>query len=720
MKSLRTLLGLLIFGSTIAAVQGASGPSVSEPHVVVRMIADVDTVAPGQTFRLGVHYRTDEHWHIYWKNPGDTGITTSIDWQIPEGFTVGALQWPTPKRFTMFELMNYVHEGDVVLFAAVTAPDNLTSDTELKFAARTDWLICEDVCIPGSADLTLTLNTGAESKPAETDIAELFQQAVAQLPARNSEQYQLAAFDNGQTIQLLLQAQDGGTLPTEDSEIYFFEDDTYNLDTDGEPFPPNIDTNVAQTVTRIDDSQFILTLTKSDYAEENIAKIGGVFAASAAWEGSPKAGIELSATLAPGPAPIGGTQPTSENTAGNWVILGKLAGGFIGGLILNLMPCVFPVLGLKIMSFVSQAGGDRKKIVLHGWVFAAGVLLSLWVLGGVFLGLRAAGEEIGWGFQLQNPIVVYLTAAILLIFGLNLSGVFEIGTSAVGVGQNLTSQSGLKGSFFSGVLATVVATPCTAPFLGSALGATATLSAFEGMLIFTALGAGLAFPYLFFSIQPNLLNKLPRPGAWMESFKQAMAFLLYGSAGYLVWVLSTQLIGSPSYDDQALLYSLSGLTIAALACWIFGRWAVPSAGRKTKLIGTSLAALGLVGGLWAGAPRASNLVWDKWEPGLAEELAAEGKRVYVDFTASWCFTCQVNKRVVFGNDAVIESVLDEEIVLLKADWTHHDERITDALAGFQRNAIPFNLVYGPGLDIPKILPEILTPGLVMDALVEAR
>ncbi len=414
----------------------------------------------------------------------------------------------------------------------------------------------------------------------------------------------------------------------------------------------------------------------------------------------------------PAPAPV--TESVGKPVKRSF--FGYLVFAFIGGLILNIMPCVFPVLGIKIMSVVQQAGEDKKQVLLHGLAYTFGILLCFWALGGLVIALGKT-----WGFQLQSPGFVYGLCAFFLIFGLNMAGLFEIGASAIGVGANLQSQHGLSGSFFSGLLATVVATPCSAPFLGSALGYTVTLPALQAMLMFTMIGIGLASPFLVLSLVPSLVSALPRPGAWMESFKQAMSFLLFGTVAFLAWVLTGMIEGQP------MLFLLFSLVIIALGCWIYGRWSLPHKPARTRLIAVILTLGCLIGGLTFGWPKVEKgaaseashveggLTWEAWSPEKAEQLRAEGKAVYIDYTAKWCFTCQVNKRV-YKDAALQKLITDKKIVLLKADWTNEDPRITKALSDLGKAAVPVNVLYLPGKPEPVILPELLSVENVSSAM----
>ena len=383
---------------------------------------------------------------------------------------------------------------------------------------------------------------------------------------------------------------------------------------------------------------------------------------------------------------------------------------FMGGLVLNLMPCVFPVIGIKIMGFVKQAGNDRRHITLHGLVFTLGVLVSFWILAGLLIFLRMQGEQIGWGFQLQSPSFVFALSLLLFVFALNLAGLFEVGTSAVGVGSQLTGKAGFCSSFFSGALVTVVATPCAAPFVAVALGAAFILPYLAAFLVFTVIGLGLSFPYLILSAIPSLVRLLPKPGAWMETFKQLMSFPLFATVGYLIWVLAGQTEG------YGLLAVLFALTLAAVAAWVYGRWATLVQKPPIRYTAQILALVILAIAIFIGYPRDPQQTWETWSPEKVERLRSQDKTLFVDFTARWCATCQTNKASVFGSQKVLDALAEKEVILLKADWTKHDPEITQALKRFGRSAVPFNLIYIPQKDEPIMLPSVLTPGIVLEAL----
>jgi thiol:disulfide interchange protein DsbD len=388
---------------------------------------------------------------------------------------------------------------------------------------------------------------------------------------------------------------------------------------------------------------------------------------------------------------------------------------FIGGILLNLMPCVFPVLGIKVMGFVEHAHGEQRSMRLQGWIFSAGVLASFLALAGLMLLLRAGGAQLGWGFQLQSPAVVMLLAALFFVLALNLSGVFEWGAFAQSMTSSVSARGRYADAFLAGVLASVVATPCTAPFMGAAVGFTLTQSAANALAVFAMLGVGMALPVLLLAHFPALLRRLPRPGPWMETFKQVLAFPLYATVAWLTWVLGAQ------SGNDAVLALLAGLVLVAMAAWMYGRFEHSSTPWRAA-VALLLAAAGLAVAWPApqGAAAASSasarpgeIAWQEWSPEKVAQLRAQGKAVFVDFTAAWCVTCQVNKRVALNNDEVVRAFADRDVVALRADWTRHDPRITATLSGMGRNAIPVYALYLPGEPQPRLLPEVLTPGIVL-------
>lgn len=673
------------------------GVAVRDDKVEARLVAERDALAPGESIWVSLRLEHDPHWHTYWQNPGDSGLATEIRWDLPEGVAVAEIQWPVPEALDFFGLVNYGYEDVVILPMRLTLADEFAGDDVIELAARADWLMCEDVCIPGGADLKLRLRVADDGR--ETEFAKAIEEFLQRVPPVLDD-LPAKVWQSGRQFVVEVHTGELG-IGIPDGELIYFSIDE------------RVEPAASQRITRTE-TGLRLQLTRSEFSTDNDTPFHGVLAAQEGLfelaDGTTALGIEFAAEWQSGNPP----QAAAEFPRGGFSrfgIWGLLLGGFIGGLILNLMPCVFPVLGLKIMGFVNQAGEDRRRVVLHGFVFTIGVLVSFWILAGLLIFLRGAGAELGWGFQLQSPGFVYVLALLLLAFGLNLSGVFEIGSSAVGVGSQLTALKGYSGSFYSGVLATVVATPCAAPFLAPALGGALALPAASSVLVFTFIGLGLAFPYLLLSAFPRLVGLLPRPGAWMETFKQFMAFLLYATVAYLLWVLVGQL------DVQAQLTTLIGFVVLAFACWVFGRWGAYARPRATRIKAGAIT-LGLIAiSVWMGfRGEDSELVWETWSPERVEALRAEGRPIYIDFTARWCATCQVNKRVVFSSDAVNRYFVDNNVAALIADWTNQDPAITRALAEHGRSAVPFNLIWLPDRDEPIILPELLTPGIVLDAL----
>jgi len=719
-------------------LQAAPGP-VRKGAVQAELVAPYKGIQPGQTFRVALKLDHDEHWHSYWINPG-TGYPTSLKWKLPEGFTAGPIIWPTPHvvKDTRGQVTGNGYEGTAFLFVDITPPANLPTGTPVTLRAKADWLMCSEVCMPGAADLELTLDVSAGQPEPDMSIARRFNNAAADLP-QPLEGWTASATRQGQviTFKLTPAAKPNSHRP---AQLHLFDNAGV------------LDYAAPQPLTE-ENGALVLTLPIAKDAEPDVSRLAGILVASDGWGGTtPSHGATFDVSIGTQPQSTpqsaittpqsSGSQPLASPKPGEGGsalssqpntqvsgfrsqvsappaagLAGTLLLAVLGGLILNLMPCVFPVLGIKVLGFVNQSGHDRGKVVAHGLVFSLGVLLSFWVLAGLLLALRAGGSQLGWGFQLQSPAFVFGMAAFLLVFALNLSGLFEVGLSATAVGGKLQMQSGYGGSFFTGVLATLVSTPCSAPFLAPALGAALALSAGESFLVFTAIALGLSAPYLLLSIFPAAVKILPRPGAWMETFKQLMAFPLYATVGALLWVLA----GQTKDNDYALLFIVFGLVLIAMAAWVYGRFA--------KAPGRLAAALLVAGGIWLGWPRdaaaapttASGYAvkWEHWSPEAVAAARAAGRTIYVDFTARWCATCQTNKAAVFTSGDVLAALEKGKVLLLKADWTSRDPAITEELAKWNRSAVPFNLVYTPGQDQPAVLPELLTPGIVVEALAKA-
>ncbi len=730
MKFFRPFVALFGFLLVLAGLSPLSARPVRNGAVTVDLVAADASIRPGQPFWVALRITHDPHWHTYWINAG-TGYPTSIAWTLPEGFSAGPIVWPAPHavKDTAGTVTGNGYEGEVFIFTQITPPASLVPGGNVTLQAAAEWLMCKDSCMPGDATLTLTRPVTAEPPQPDTSIARLFNNAFAALP-KVSADWAFTAQRDGAKITLRFASRSGAT--PELGDVRYFDENAV------------VDYVPAQPLTR-EGSTYVLTLTAAAEADAAAPGLKGVLTASQGFGGTEgrallvdtpfvvREPIKETKSDAPANASGGsGTPPASDATAASGAapasLLGTLFLAFLGGLILNLMPCVFPVLGIKIMGFVNQSGSDKAKVVLHGVMFAVGVLVSFWALAGLLLALRAGGSQLGWGFQLQSPAFVFAMAAFLLVFALNLSGLFEVGLSATGAGASLQSKDGLAGSFFTGMLATLVATPCSAPFLAPALGAALALSAGESLLVFTAIALGLAAPYLLLSVFPQAIKLLPRPGAWMETFKQFMAFPLYATVGWLLWVLAAQ----TSDDDYALLMIAFAFVLIAMAAWAYGRFGQAWGKPGKQLFGRAFAAALLVAGLWLGWPKgavaapapgatgaaAYQVTWQKWSPEAVAAAQAAGKFAYVDFTARWCATCQTNKATVFSSADVLREFGAKGVVLFKADWTNKDPQITQELAKWNRSAVPFNLIYAPGKAEPIVLPELLTGGIVLEKLAE--
>lgn len=705
----------------------APGP-VRKGAVQAELVAPVASIQPGQTLRVAVRLDHDEHWHSYWINPG-TGYPTTLRWKLPEGFKAGPIIWPTPHlvKDTRGNITGNGYEKSAYLFTDLTVPATLPVGESVTLRVTADWLMCAEVCMPGKADLELTLPVKAEAPAPNMDVARLFNNALADLPQPLAG-WQVSASRTAQAIVVRLKPAAGNTHRPQD--LHLFDDAGL------------IDYSITQTATD-DNGTLVLNLTISKDAPADATRLAGVIVSGNGWGGTiPAHGATFEAPLgADAPSNVqpstsnaqhqgtdpqaSGSKPQASEQA-NGTLAGTLLLAFVGGLILNLMPCVFPVLGIKILGFVNQSGHERGRVIAHGVVYSVGVLLSFWALGGIILILRASGEQVGWGAQLQSPAFVFGMAAFLLVFALNLSGLFEIGLGATGVGANLQRKDGYAGSFFTGALAVLVATPCSAPFLAPALGAALSpaFSSAESMAIFTAIAVGLALPYLLLSIFPQAVKFLPRPGGWMETFKQAMAFPLYATVGWLLWVLSAQV-----NEGNGFLLVVFGFVLIAMAAWAYGRFAQAHGKPGRQRFGYVFAALLLGGGLWLGWPKAVQAApttasgyavkWEHWSPEAVAAAQAAGRTIYVDFTARWCFTCQTNKAAVFTSNDVLAALEKQNVLLLKGDWTNRDPAITAELEKWGRSAVPFNLIYSPKAKDPAILPELLTPGIVLEALAKA-
>jgi DsbC/DsbD-like thiol-disulfide interchange protein/cytochrome c biogenesis protein CcdA len=699
------------------AVHSSTGDPVSTDNVKARLISETSGIAPGQSIWVALELDIRDGWHTYWRNPGDSGQATQLAWTLPPGLTAGSIVWTTPHRFEIAPLVNYGYAKHAMHLVKITAAPDLKVGTAVDLTAKAGWLVCADVCIPESADLHLRLPVQAGSAAADPAVEPLFAAARADLPGPAPASSE-AAIEDGRLVITL--GKDWGSTLSQVKSLAFYPFD------DGA-----IEYAAPQTLSRKDGS--IELSMKLGYQPPQSGHVRGVLiAAEQSGNDTLSVPVEIDAALAPGAAAAGGPAPPRfvPMHAGAIVAPGEkatslpalLALAVLGGLILNLMPCVFPVLSIKAIGLVEQAKKHPAAVRTKGIVFAAGVISSMLALAAVLLALRAGGEHIGWGFQLQSPLFVTLMMYLLLAVGLNLSGVFEVGGGLAGVGDALTQGDSYRASFFTGVLTTLVATPCTAPFMAAAVGAALTQSPAMALCIFAALGLGLALPYLLVSLAPWMRRALPKPGAWMDTLKQIFAFPMYASAAWLLWVLAQQT------SSLGLGAALAGAILVGLAAWAYQKSKGSSMRGRVAALATALAALMAAvvlplrfADVAAASPApqstAAGELSDRWQPYDASrvaELRAQGKPLLVNFTASWCLTCLVNERNAFADAAVQRVLRGKGVTLIKGDWTNRDAAITQALADFGRAGVPLYVVYNsnPGSSAPVVLPQLLTAGIV--------
>jgi thiol:disulfide interchange protein DsbD len=688
----------LAAGSVRAASTGRSR------NVEVSLLAERESIQPGRPFRVGLRMRIADGWHTYWKNPGDAGLPARLKWTLPPGFVAGPIEWPVPDRIPTPPLMSYGYKDEVLLPVEMVAGP-APKIGEVTLSVKAEWLECREACLPGKAELDLTLPVRAqEAKPGPA--AALF--ADVRQPAA-PEGWSLSAEAGPRAIALSFRAPDG----SKPAAAYFFPED-----------PKLTEHPAPQGFEPFGDGHRV-TLKPTTAARPRAERLCGVLVVEG--PGRPLA-VKVDVPVAVGdPAPAVSGQRAVPVTGAAQARSLRLAllFAFVGGLLLNLMPCVLPVLSLKVLAFVRQANEKGSQTWRHGVVFTAGVVLSFWTLAGVLLLLRAGGQRVGWGFQLQSPPFVVVLSGLFLLLALSLFGVFDIGTSLVGAANLVTGRSGLWASFWNGALATVVATPCTAPFMGSALGFALSQPALSALGVFTSLGLGMAAPYLLLSLDPRLLRWVPKPGPWMEGFKQLMGFFLVGTVAALVWIFGRQV----GVDGMGIL--LLALLVTALGGWVHGRGGLARTTRArvaSALLALALMAAGLGIGLaramappeMASAlapPTLGGIEWEEYSTVRLADLRGKGKPVFIDFTAAWCLTCQVNERVALGRPEVVARFRREGIVALRADWTRRDDDITAALTSYGREGVPVYVLYGRE-GAPRLLPEVLTPGLVLSAIDE--
>jgi thiol:disulfide interchange protein DsbD len=701
----------LVAVAALALAGGAIAAPVKTAHVEAELVAATTALVPGVPVTVALRLSMEKGWHTYWQNPGDSGLPTTLAWKLPAGIEAGPIEWPAPRELPVGPLVNYGYEGEVLHLVQLKVPRTLTIGDTVVLAARAEWLVCKEVCIPEGADLTLALPVQNAASP-DPRWGAAIAAARAALP-RPLAGWQPSAEGRGNTIALKLVPPAGATDP---GAIRFF------------PLAPDrIEPSGPQRVTR-DGGAYVVTLPVATTLAGPLDRIAGVVTAAGGFGTAQAATIDVAlvGSVAAGAKPASAAPPALNLApapmagGGGLTLALAVVSALVGGLILNLMPCVFPVLTLKVLGFATH--NDTRPTLRHeAGAFAAGVVLTFVALGVALAVLRAAGEELGWGFQLQSPAVVSALAILFFVLALNLSGVFEFGHLAPSGVTGWTSKNRTLDAFGSGILAVVVASPCTAPFMGAALGYAMTGTTATMLVVFVALGVGMALPYVSLAWFPGWRRRLPRPGPWLERFKQALAFPLYATVIWLAWVLGAQ------RDNDALSRLLLVLLCVGFALWAWR--IVRTGGARPWGIAGFIALAGAATVAWplfAAEPPApaksavsgaasDEREWTAFTPATVAALTASGRPVFVDFTAAWCVTCQVNKRLVLNADDVRARFAEKRVALVRADWTRRDPAITQALAALGRNGVPVYVLYRPGKE-PLLLPEVLQRSTMHEAL----
>jgi thiol:disulfide interchange protein len=728
-NSLRLALCFLFLGITTLQILSANEQKFDNP-VTVEIMNEQETIQPGRPFWIAVRFNIDTLWHAYWKNPGSAGMAPTIDWSLPEGFTVEQLLWPTPNRFFIGSAVSFGYEKELVLLAQIQPSANYgKNDAEIKADLR--WVVCSDSnCLPGDAQLQITIPVKNQIPQVNAAFTSQFQAARSQIP---NKEIAVEVQRKGELIELNIAAP-AALQSTPITGADFFSEQKEVLNDSQQPLiqqnstAPERYTLLLQENKKVSSLKGVLVLKTNQTVHS--FELDLPIESPSVSEGENDV-VEISKPLLEkGVLDEAGVATKQNAFAFEGSLSFALLLAFAGGIILNLMPCVLPVISFKILGFVKLAGESRKLIFKHGAAFSFGVILSFWVLAGILLILQAYGRSIGWGFQLQEPIFVAILAAFLFIFGLSLFGLFEIGTtfiSAANQAHKITNQrSALTGSFFSGILATIVATPCTGPFLGSAIGFALTLPPSDTMLIFTAIGIGMSAPYLALAAFPSLLRFMPRAGSWMIAFKELMGFLMMATVLWLLWVFGAQ----TSIIAVDLL--LAAFLLLAIGGWIYGRWSTLMNKKTVRSFGLFGASVFFAAGIYIVVLAASSWTetlggtssiqsqvvegWETFSPERVAELRQKGVPVFIDFTAKWCLICQAN-HLVLSTEETSQMFKKLGVVKMKADWTKNDRIITDALREFGRSSVPLYVLYGPDLEAhPRLLPQVLTSDVILTEL----
>jgi thiol:disulfide interchange protein DsbD len=710
---LRFLGALLTLSFIVAAPAWAAEPEQQPEHYVkLRILPEYGTITPGQEIWVGIEQSIYPHWHTYWKNPGDSGAEPRINWDLPDGFTVSDIFWPVPEKIAFGPLMNYGYENQVILLQKLKAPDPLP-EGPITLTADIEVLVCNVECIPEFGTYSVTLNDPA----AETeDNRAYLETALAKLPVEAD--WTTLFYEEAAQFVLEATPQEGDLVLSADPQSIEFI-----------PLDWGVVKNPAVPAVTIEDGRVIVKQDRDTRPLSAFDSVSGLITfeidgarLAKSFTANPKSAGGLISSLSSLGKDTERARAQAAQSGSGMAIFNALILAFFGGIILNLMPCVFPVLSIKALSLIKLSDKERSHAQAQGFAYTAGVVLSFLIIAGALIALQGLGAEIGWGFQLQNPLMVSLLAYLLFVIGLNLSGFFEISPRFSNFGQNLTGGNSLSGAFFTGILATLVATPCTAPFMAAAIGFALTQSALVSLSIFAALGFGLAAPYLLLCLIPALQKRLPRPGAWMDVFKQFLAFPMFASSAWMMWVVSLQ---SGSYGVLTLAF---GFVFIAFGIWLWRHSPQQNPARIiVRVIALALIVLAVISPprhSTAGADAQQNekmTFGQSFSQEKLDMLLAGDTPVFVEMTAAWCITCKVNQAVALNVPSTKELLARENVAYLVGDWTNQDPAITKYLTRYGRSGVPLYVFYGrPDANGQRpeaiILPQLLTPAIVADAI----
>ena len=719
-RSLVAWVNLLLYGVILSnAYLIATPPRTTPPpyyeatqtlpqeceYARVQLIADTSIIVPGESFLLGIRFELEKDWHLYWENPGSSGFPLSVEWNLPTGFKVGPLQFPSPQRYELSGFVTYVHEEAPMFIVPVTVPKNASVNTPVTIQASAQWLLCKEECIADSTTLRLEIPIGESEVSVNSG---WFAQALAEQPESSKE---LALTMIASEKQLYLELDLDGLTVEATTDVYFYP----RMEGIINPNAPQVLVKKPAGGVGLPRLELSFAQTYLDTLSDELANLSGVLAVGPSTY-AVTASSPISTTKAANQQ-MGFEQRLLQYGLFGWLLL-----AFLGGVILNLMPCVLPVLSLKVFSLLKHSGQSRSHAIAHGLSYTLGVVLSFVVLAGVLFSLRSAGESIGWGYQLQSPGFTLSLGILFFVFGLNLMGVFEIGGGLVRADSKWAKRRDVQGSFVMGILAAVVGAPCMGPLVASVSGIAIQVPAPQGLLIFATMGLGLASPFFLLAAFPSLQCFLPKPGAWMEILKRAMGALLMLAVLFIAWIMLQ------SGGISAVIAFCISLLLAGFAAWIFGRWGAPVRPLRTRRTTTAVSLLLLIIALAYGALASrrayadSSVViqaegsWATWSPDRVDAELAQGNPVFVDFTASWCLICQANKLALRSESA--DALFDTYgFVTLEADWTKRDPVIAKVLQKYGRAGVPLYLIYLSDGQVIE-LPQTITNTILRDTIME--